>query len=145
MRNPEDKNLNINVRLFRRIQKMISEYPQAFDMGTWDGKAGKEHGVTMGFDPKTMKEPNCGSACCVAGWAVTLGANTSLSKFLKDTDEADIWAVSEKATELLGITDDQADAIFAWEGDHYDIDNVTAQEASEMIDRFLADPTERNL
>jgi hypothetical protein len=144
MKNPADENLNINVRLIRRVQAMILAHPEAFDMGSWHGRTKKEKRkrerwltTPMSFSPKTMAAPNCGSACCLAGWTVTLGKRTSLTDFVK---KHTVDVIEDTATELLGITEDQAFGLFHYEGKHGSIDKVTAKEAAKLIDDFIANP-----
>ena len=51
----------MNVQLLRRIQKRILKEPKQFCMGQW-----------FNDDLGGIAIPNCGTAACIAGWAMTL-------------------------------------------------------------------------
>jgi hypothetical protein len=147
LKNPCDRTKQINVRLIRRIQRMILNHPEAFDMGTLRGRTPIErqrgmdnfsNTTPLSFDPKTMRAPSCGSACCIAGWASVLATNEPLSETVKkEQSRGIIWDNAEKA---LGLTPNQADGIFHWQGDHDSMDDVTATEAAAMLDEFIKNP-----
>jgi hypothetical protein len=50
----------MNIKLLRKIQKRILEEPAQFQMDSW-------------FLNNPNMIPNCGTAACIGGWAVTLG------------------------------------------------------------------------
>jgi hypothetical protein len=141
MINPSDEKLTINVGLFQQVKEMILTHPETFDMGSVTGRTLEEKnewtgyygGTPLAFDPETMQEPSCGSACCIGGWATVLGERRPMASFYKST-------VLDIAQLRLGITDEQSDAIFNWRGKHVSVDDVSASEAADMIDRFLANP-----
>jgi hypothetical protein len=147
LKNPCDPTKQINVRLIRRIQRMILNHPEAFDMGSMRGRTASERAkgdgafsktTPLAFDPKRMRAPSCGSACCIAGWASVLATNEPLSESVKKEDwNFHVWNNAENA---LGLTPEQSNGMFHWQGDHYSMDDVTATEAATMLDEFIKNP-----
>ena len=98
--------MNINTKLLRAIQRRIKKEPKQFIM-YWYFRKDERH------------IPNCGTAACIAGWAVTL--TKTKSKKPSDTiaglpcvcesdfGDYDIWI---KAGRALRLTDDVAHALF---------------------------------
>jgi hypothetical protein len=66
--------LNVNVPLFRKIQKHITEEPKRLVMSTWVKKT-----IHGDWNPRSYPldlsktPPPCGTAACIAGWAGILG------------------------------------------------------------------------
>lgn len=107
-RNLEMKSMN--VKLLRAIQRRIKKEPRQFFMD-W-------------YLKKNSRIPNCHTAACVAGWAVTLttikskkpgelveqvrrgGGGNSFGDF---GDEISIW---QPAREYLGLNDTQSRRLF---------------------------------
>lgn len=85
----------LNVRLLRRIQKQILKEPKQFDMSWW---------YTPGEGV-----PNCGTAACIAGWAV------ALDKKINPREAHRLMGASiipSRAENLLKLSDCQARALF---------------------------------
>lgn len=90
----------MNKTLMNRIADMIEKYPENYDQGTWSNDEK--------ICPITAKgKPKCGTAHCIAGWAVAL----SVKKPVID-DEA--W---NKGRKFLGLNGAEADHLFnsGWE------------------------------
>lgn len=85
----------MNVRLLRRIQKQILKEPRQFQM--WD--VFSDHADDFAI-------PNCGTAACIAGWAITITSKTNPAK------AANIINSYRKAGTELGLEEWQADMLF---------------------------------
>lgn len=103
MKNPEDPNLNINVRLLRRIEKYILEYPEKFDMAEWVRPFGMS--LSEWEDMSAFDQPEeftlCSTTACIAGWTCLLTEKKVERRYL-----------SSRATEKLGLTELQAERLF---------------------------------
>ena len=93
----------LNVTLLREIQKQILTQPKTFFMADWIRR--KEHRANTYFiNPDTQQavqfEP-CGTAGCVAGWAVLL----TEKKGEEQLNEG--GPIQWKAKDLLGLTQDE--------------------------------------
>lgn len=112
----------MNTKLLKRIAKTITSRPEQFDMDYW-----------FQFHKNI---PNCHTAACIAGWAITLGTTKAKAKPMPSkaarlfvplfgTKDANDFAVSyydespvskgtivEKAVTLLDINNDQAKRLF---------------------------------
>lgn len=87
----------INVPLLRKIQKAIMASPGQLYMGDW-------------FVSEPDYIPKCGTAACIAGWAITLSMGVSpLEAKVRWESEHYQGPTPE---ELLGLTDEQAYALF---------------------------------
>lgn len=113
MKNAEDPKLNLNVRLLRRIQKAIVKWPESYNQGTF--------GARFRFNAKKQKEPNCSSACCIAGWACAL----------EGKPPAKVGDISDVARKLLGLTFEQEYKLFQDRA-------ATPKQAVKAIDRLIA-------
>lgn len=90
--------------------------------------------------------PNCHTASCIGGWAISLSRNETPSQAEFSTRGS--WSTKDDARQALGLTQKQADKLFyatpeAWGkfADRYNnADNPTlaAQVAAERIDHFIA-------
>lgn len=49
----------VNVELFQRVKEKILQAPEQFDMGGWGW-------------PQDDAAPECGTVCCIGGWAMLL-------------------------------------------------------------------------
>lgn len=98
----------INVRLLRAIQRQIAKEPRQFIMSSWF--------------KKDDSYPNCGTAACVAGWAIavsrkktplqaaiSLSPGFSASEYLSPQS---VVRISPRAGRLLGLDQDQRDRLF---------------------------------
>ena len=98
----------MNIRLLRRIAKVIQEKPREFDMGYWhidttiDWFQG-EHDALCGL-PKD-KRISCTTTHCIAGWAQVLSPKRNC-RLPADSD----------AQRLLGLTNEEADRLFHVDG-----------------------------
>lgn len=155
----------MNTKLLRRIQKQILLKPYQFEMTAWfvDNSRLKEKGekVTKAYNGKPI--PNCGTAGCIAGWALTLGLKfkklrNAIVKFKKSIGEVytelehDInKKIADKAQELLKLDTKQANRLFyvdnwpnkfvagidKWNAFSALSKEEQAQVASDRIDHFI--------
>ena len=111
----------MNDPLLKQIAQAVADQPEKLNMSSW-----------------------CGTACCIAGWAVILaGEQGELDRLRKDNP----GLVSARAKVLLGIDTEQASSLFhlcCWP-DHLHTSyayaaNKEAQAAvlRERIDHFIA-------
>jgi hypothetical protein len=108
MKNALDSKLNINVRAIRWVQRMIEKYPASYDQATFGDKDRLKFGSGAKpflFNPKTMDKPECGSACCYAGWAYLYATK-------KAPGLVAIGTIEQVAQEAFGLTDEQAEYLF---------------------------------
>ena len=59
------------VNLLRKVQKQILLEPRQFDIQHW---------FTM-FPKNVTRVPNCGTAACIAGWAIAFGEAESRNRY----------------------------------------------------------------
>lgn len=125
----------MNVRLLRRVQKKILKEPEQFLMERW-----YEH------NPETV--PNCGTAACIAGWAVALERRLTPEQARKKIyNPGTISDFIDYAASLLNIGRRDAEALFsrdAWPDDlnseynkNRNNHKARARIAAERIDRFI--------
>lgn len=98
----------INVRRLRAIQRQIAKEPAQFIMSRWFRKG--------------VEFPNCGTAACISGWAVSLNqkANPLQTAIKLDPDFQREGALSSrlhcqmprKAGRLLGLNRKQCQRLF---------------------------------
>ena len=68
----------------------------------------------MKFDMSSWGEiKDCGTAGCIAGYAVAIFDNDMWSNYLRDDSTGDIEA---KAAEILGLSEAEVDGLFVGEG-----------------------------
>lgn len=90
----------INVRLLRRIQRAIMAEPKRLDMGDWLVRGQQR------IQQNGLKEPDCGTVGCIAGWAAVLDKTSDPKKF----EDAEVsWM---RADQILGLTHEQGNALF---------------------------------
>ena len=87
-----EKQLTVNVKLFKRIRAHILQEPLRFYMGYWFSL------VNNRWDLK----PACGTAACLAGWAVLLSGGSSRSTY----------NIEERAAKLLGLSPGMSAQLF---------------------------------
>ena len=80
----------MNVELLLKIKGQILKEPKQFQMGQWFAKS---------LDDKTNDIPNCGTAACIGGWAMTIDRGMNP----KETDECFEVDFATKARNLLGL------------------------------------------
>lgn len=124
----------MNTQLLERIRDCILQNPESFEMLYFvDGD--------FYIDSDTGAPAECGTSACIAGWAVAIHDRVHL----KSVE----FQIRKRATEVLGITDEQADRLFFtpnWPKSLYDryfdasIDQIYAAAASiaaERINNFI--------
>jgi hypothetical protein len=126
----------MNVRLLRRIAKVIQEKPKEFDMSYWhtdrtDGIADSLCGL-----PKDRRV-GCSTSHCIAGWAQVLSTKRDCAMHAEDD-----------AQRILGLTAEQSDRLFyvggattgGWpqrfRGRKYEF-SPTAKQAAARIEWFI--------
>lgn len=93
----------INVPLLRKTLEHITAHPEEWDQGVWMREAARNE---------------CGTAGCLAGWALTLAGHEL------DFDKNNIFfgeahyltdgrPIEEAAEQELGLTEDQGEELFA--------------------------------
>ena len=91
----------MNVRLLRKIAKVIQEKPREFSIVTW------HRNKSVGFDKAILyevpeeKRVSCRTTHCIAGWAQVLSPDHNCHE-----------AAPDDAQRLLGITDYEASRLF---------------------------------
>jgi hypothetical protein len=132
----------MNVELLLKVKEQILKEPAQFQMA-W---IFTRHIVDSYTDIDRDKIPNCGTAACIAGWAISIHRGMT-PKQVSDS-EIGGW---EDAQELLGIGRGWADELFnverwptgykeAW----YESDTLEdrAQVAADRIDDFIREIAE---
>lgn len=71
---PESQVIPVDLDLIKQIRDIIENHPTAFVMDT--------------LGSKDDKASDCGTACCIAGWAIVLKAKKSKKKAVLNTFEA---------------------------------------------------------
>jgi hypothetical protein len=97
-----------NIPLFRTVLKHVMRNPRLHDQGVW-----------------LMRDPECGTVGCIAGWAVELGEHTRVLWTDQDRNgNADYVVVNDKvnpryknsmlaaAAYELGLDSEEADRLF---------------------------------
>lgn len=120
-----------NIEALRQVQKQINIRPELHNQGSWGliscEEAQKLNPTTVGLTFGLAT--HCGTAACVAGWAVELAGYDMViepreleSALVCDTDAVAvgtctdgeyIYLIRDKAQELLGLTVDQASHLFS--------------------------------
>lgn len=89
----------MNTKLLRRIQKQILKEPRQFDMDFYFSE----------YHSLGVKIPRCGTAACIAGWAICLADK----KTPQQADESLRMSPARfRAQEHLGLTAEQCDRLF---------------------------------
>jgi hypothetical protein len=112
--NARDPKLQINVEAFEWVRGMILRFPHSYDQTTF----GEE---LFRFDLETQ-EPECGSACCLAGWLCAYAG--------KQPKDLTSISIEEIAAATAGITEAQAEVLF----EYYE---ATPAHAVECIDTLI--------
>ncbi len=119
--------MSLNVKLLRRVRDKILKEPLQFEMSQW---------YTLALDHPI---PNCGTAACIAGWAIALAEKKSPAACY-DTNN-----IQGKAMRLLGIEDDpwKLFAVSSWpiryQNQFYNTGSlkVRARIAARRIDAYI--------
>lgn len=100
----------VNVKLFNKVKRAILKYPDQFEMSFW-------FTTQLSFDDEPVSDDTanpgrCGTAACMAGWALSLGyKHTSrLNSVMESTYNN--GHVGLDAACLLGISYGQRHALF---------------------------------
>lgn len=94
----------LNVRLLRRVKRHILEEPKRFIMDAviYRGKPGEY----FHSDGDTQVVPDCGTACCIAGWAIKLAGKRINSRGGNLDKAADLLGLDQKGNSRLFLADD---------------------------------------
>lgn len=104
----------LNIELFKKVREKIATTPEAYDQSVFG---------------RPEPDAPCGTAGCIAGWAMVLSATLSaeeiqLANVAADSNNVMIDLVRDRATEVLGLSDAEADTLFqadpGGEWDDYD-------------------------
>jgi hypothetical protein len=96
----------LNVKLLRKIQKHILEEPKRLVMRDWIITKAEGYKSFRNDAEEITKFPKCGTAACIAGWAVILSGD-------KITPGATL-RVLDKARNLLKTEDDRLFFTMGW-------------------------------
>lgn len=102
----------LNGALLQRTREHIAENPELHQQSAWITAA--------------VHEPSCGTAACAAGWLALLGdgiEHTTLEQarhyeILMDSEYQSLSGIRERAIELAGLHDEDADVLFASDTEH---------------------------
>jgi hypothetical protein len=107
----EQPQRTINVELLDRIEQQITEHPDTWDQSVWFRLP------RVSSQSKIVKPP-CGTACCVAGWAVVLSGYQLVTR-VRDREgafcvspEGEGRGIEAAARGILGLDVYQAEALF---------------------------------
>lgn len=125
----------MNVKLLEKVKEAILAEPRQFVMGEY-------FVIDEGLFDLGREIPNCGTAACIAGWAVTLGR-----RFKNPARARRIPAVGEEAVKLLRLDEDGAFRLFLvgdWPWQYREAwseaktAKARAKVAAKRIDHFIA-------
>ena len=87
------------------VANMIRMHSQHFNMNSWGSKNGGEQ-VDINIEDLTDPADDCGTTCCIAGWALVMAKGTLTWQ--------DCWhdTVANQAGDILGLTEPQAHDLF---------------------------------
>jgi len=132
---PEEPAPELNVDLLKRVVKRIERDQEMWDQESW-GYLPEHHTIDLGItefenpiggrslgievnDILLSEKDLCGTTFCCAGHTVLEAGETILihyqdleASFCVDKGE-NVHMISQRAQELLGLTDEQADSLFA--------------------------------
>ncbi len=121
----------MNIKLLKTVRDAILANPRQFRMETFFSF----------YDSAGNPAPKCGTAACIAGWAIAIHDGTKLSVAADDA-----WNEHDNAKKHLGLTQKQADILFYYEEwphpfwERYEAaENVraAAKAAADRIDLFI--------
>lgn len=95
----------VNVKLLKKVRKLIAEEPKRLEMATWGFN--KSHWKAQGRDL-----PPCGTVACLAGWTILAATpktgwrkffrlDGSISAYFRSQEKT---TVPDEAAKLLGIS-----------------------------------------
>jgi len=82
----------MNPEMLDKLTKVIAKNPDRFDMAEW--------------------QAGCGTTCCIAGWALVFAGYKPSQFMLGFSDLGNNEDIFQTATEVLGISQDQAERLF---------------------------------
>lgn len=91
----------INYKLLRRVREQILREPRQFFMDWWTTRDARAVRLKKGEEI-----PNCGTAACIAGWAVALSRGKTPKQIAR------LEHIPEIGRKELGISDAQAERLF---------------------------------
>lgn len=88
-----------NEELFRQVADQIEREPHLYDQALYRNKTA------------------CGTACCIAGWAIAISSYDDMHKFAEWERRASAVRIVKRAGGLLGLDDGERYELFAgsWE------------------------------
>lgn len=121
-----------NTKLFDHIADIIESYPEAHDQGGWGG--GDREIVDISFsDGDVVRQVECGTTHCIAGWAAVLTGGHPVLEVEGDETVAYWDHVSDRS----GVTYSDG----SYQDDYVDVDEwaraalgITSAEAENLFD-----------
>lgn len=101
---------HINVELLDRIEQQITQHPESWIQSTWFRLPGLPNAQEI--------DPPCGTAFCVAGWAVAMSGHklrtqaTSTEGEFCTSPDGTLWTIENAARRVLGLTRKQGYRLF---------------------------------
>lgn len=123
--------LKLNVRLLRAIQRQILKEPLQFTMETWFWS------YPSGF---RYSIPNCGTAACIAGWALAVSKKISPHKAKLNYYKTESAKLPDMAFPLLGVDANQGGRLFyfnRWPAKFKTKHQDNAKQAVARIEHFI--------
>lgn len=126
---------DINVDLLRRVKEKILAEPDQFVM----------HSFFYIYNEAGVAAPNCGTAACIGGWAISLSTSRKPSECASER-YLSLEDSGTRAAKLLGLDGDEADRLFrtrSWPWPFWSMfENAKtmkekAQVAANRIDHFI--------
>lgn len=111
----EDESPTPNLSLLRKVLDHIDAAPDLWDQINWSN--------------------GCNTTHCVGGWAAALSGDV-VNGIYSVSPNGSVYYVSERAQQLLGLTEAEADSLFKATNDRYDIEfyaNEIANRAGELF------------
>ncbi len=123
----------MNTKFLKQIAATILEHPKQFRMESFFST----------INSMEQRPDRCGTACCIAGWAIALAENLKPNEAWDSVCETEGEAEAHDiAKELLGLTENQADRLFYHEEwphefrDRYNCARSTTQKATVAAKRL---------
>lgn len=132
-----------NLRLLRKVLNHIDKHPESYYQGAWATRWGswvrqsQRYRWVSYMDRKTKKVRRrkatmCTTSYCFAGHAIVQAGHDFRTMGLHDDLEIDgrhtsIYRVIDKARELLGLTQEEANALFEGDNTRRDVQDVCEQ------------------
>jgi len=137
-------NPKINATLLHLIREKIRLSPEEFDMNRWQtlfykDDAGNRQAIEYTSYANNQEELKfaCGTAACIAGWAVKIGDTKTKPLTLLHIDKGWHGAISTRAQEFLGLTSVQAASLFYTQYWEDGLPSGTKRNTPEAAIRYL--------